>query len=76
MADKDIQGGWHGTGSQLISWFEDVVPAFDDFTPNAKVTDTQFRIDLPLLMLYLDKHKPKWSGFKDKLNQDGTVGFP
>lgn len=73
MADKDIQGGWHGTGSQLISWFDDVVPAFDDFSPNAKVTDSQFRIDLPLLMLYLDKHKPKWYGFKGKLNQDGTV---
>ncbi|MCZ8144593.1 hypothetical protein [Flavobacterium sp.] len=74
MADKDIQGGWHGTGSQLISWFnDDVVPAFDDFSPNAKVTDDQFRIDLPLLMLYLDKHKPKWYGFKGKLNQDGTV---
>ena len=28
-----------------------------DFTPNAKITDNQFRIDLPLLMLYLDKHQ-------------------
>ncbi len=73
MADKDIQGGWHGTGSQLISWINDIVPAFDDFTPNAKVTDTQFRIDLPLLMLYLYKHKPKWGGFKNSLNSDGTV---
>jgi len=73
MADKDILGGWHGSGSQLISWFNDVVPAFDDFTPNAKVTDDQFRIDLPLLMLYLYKHKPKWIGFKGKLNPNGTV---
>ena len=51
----------------------DVVPAFDDSSPNAKVTYSQFRIDLPLLMLYLDKHKPKWYGFKSKLKQDGTV---
>ena len=52
---------------------DNVLLAFDDFSPNAKVTDSQFRIDLPLLMLYLDKHKPKWYGFKGKLNQDGTV---
>ena len=34
-----------------------ITPAFDDFNPPAKVTDDLFRIDLPLLMLYLDKHK-------------------
>ncbi|MBP1166330.1 hypothetical protein JOE44_003214 [Chryseobacterium sp. PvR013] len=73
MADKDPFGGWHGAGAQAISWFNDIVPAFDDFTPNAKVTDSQFRIDLPLLMLYLSKHKPKWYGFKGKLHSDGTV---
>ncbi|BEV05065.1 hypothetical protein [Chryseobacterium gambrini] len=75
MSDKDgvdisngvsIQGG----GSSLLN---KVTPAFDDFTPPAKVTDDQFRIDLPLLMLYLDKHKPKWKGFAGKLNSDGTV---
>jgi len=52
---------------------DNVLPAFDDFSPNAKVTDSQFRIDLPLLMLYLDKHKPKWYGFKGKLNSKKEV---
>ena len=59
-----------GLGSLLLN---DVTPAFDDFKPAAKVTDHQFRIDLPLLMLYLDKHTPKWTGFTGKLNNDGTV---
>lgn len=75
MANKDgidLKNGVSslGTGSYLLN---KVMPAFDDFSPNAKVTDRQFRIDLPLLMLYLDNHKPKWNGYKGKLNQDGTV---
>lgn len=75
MADKDgidISNGISSLGAS--SWvFNNITPAFDDFTPKAKVTDDQFRIDLPLLMLYLYKHKPKWYGFKNKLNADGTV---
>jgi hypothetical protein len=73
MADKDPQGGWHGGGSQLISWLDDIIPAFDDFNPPAKVTDNQFRIDLPLLMLYLDKHKPTATSFKNHLKKNDTL---
>jgi len=80
MADKKVFDkadiiNWHGTGSRVISLWppNDILPAFNDFMPKASVTDDKFRIDLPLLMLYLDKHTPKWSGFKGKLNSDGTV---
>ncbi|KXH83148.1 hypothetical protein [Chryseobacterium kwangjuense] len=75
MSDKDGLDGGNGVSMQGGgSWvLNKVTPSFDDFTPKAKVTDDQFRIDLPLLMLYLDKHKPKWSGFKQNLNSDGTV---
>jgi hypothetical protein len=53
------QLGWlgqHGIGSSL---FNGITPAFDDFDPPALIKDNDFRIDLPLLMLYLDKHKPR-----------------
>ena len=51
------------------SWkFNKVTPAFSEF--HASVADAQFRIDLPLLMLWLDKHIPIWSGF---LNPDGKT---
>lgn len=73
MADKNPAGGWHGLGAYFISLIDDIIPAFNSFDPKAKVTDDQFRIDLPLLMLYLHKHSPKWFGFKNKLNPDGTV---
>lgn len=56
MADKDLESRM-GTGSKVISWFNDILPAFDSFVPPAKVNDDLFRTDLPLLMLYLDKHK-------------------
>ena len=56
MADKDPKSIM-GTLSQGSSWLKDILPGFDDFTPNAKVTDGLFRTDLPLLMMYLDKHK-------------------
>ena len=69
MADKDPKGS-HGGGAWL---FSNVTPAFDDFEPPAIVTDLQFRIDLPLLMLYLDKHKPKANSFKMHLKPDGTL---
>ena len=55
MVDKDWLGQ-HGIGSSL---FNGITPAFDDFDPPALITDNDFRIDLPLLMLYLDKHKPR-----------------
>jgi hypothetical protein len=53
------------------------MPAFDDFIPEAKVTDDLFRTDLPLLMLYLDRHKINKNNvspsLKNYLNNDGTV---
>jgi hypothetical protein len=42
-----------GTLSYFASGLNDILPAFDDFNPPAKVTDEMFRTDLPLLMLYL-----------------------
>lgn len=71
MADKDWWKGQHATGAAL---FNGVTPAFDDFTPSAKITDMYFRTDLPLLMLYLDKHTPdpKTIPFKNYLTDDGT----
>ncbi|MCT3920734.1 hypothetical protein HZP98_13520 [Elizabethkingia anophelis] len=70
MADKDPQSGWHGLGGFLNT----ITPEFDD-PWGAKVTDDGFRIDLPLLMLYLDIHKPTWEGFKKKnmLDKDGYL---
>lgn len=79
MADKDAIDKNNGISSLgLGSWaLNDVTPAFDDFKPAAKVTDDLFRIDLPLLMLYLDTHvmdKNKVSpSLKKYLNTDGTV---
>ena len=72
MVDKDWWKGQHGAGSWI---FNDITPAFDDFDPPALITDNDFRIDLPLLMLYLDKHKPRKTtkSFAKHLNQDGTV---
>lgn len=77
MADKDVHNfssfpisSALGLGSLVLN---SVIPAFDDFNPPAKVTDDVFRTDLPLLMLYLDKHKPKWKGFANKLMADGTL---
>jgi hypothetical protein len=69
MADKDPKGS-HGFGALLLS---KVTPEFDAFDVPAKVTDAQFRIDLPLLMLYLDKHKPIWSGFNGHKKADGRL---
>lgn len=71
MVDKDWLGQ-HGIGSWI---FNNITPAFDDFDPPALITDNDFRIDLPLLMLYLDKHKPRKTtkSFIKHLNQDGTV---
>lgn len=59
MADKDgfdENNGPSSLGAGAL-FLNKITPAFDDFTPPAQVTDDQFRIDLPLLMLYLDKHR-------------------
>ncbi|NRS89924.1 hypothetical protein HNQ02_002858 [Flavobacterium sp. 7E] len=75
MADKDGQGdlmhyknSWHGAGGFLNS----VTPEFDD-PWDGDVTDAGFRIDLPLLMLWLDQHKPTSKSFKDKIDKDGYL---
>lgn len=72
MADKKVLGGVHGAGSYILNT---VTPAFDAFNPPAKVTDMYFRTDLPLLMLYLDKHKPdkRTQSLRNYLTEDGTV---
>ena len=72
MADKKVLGGTHGAGSYILNT---VTPAFDDFNPPAKVTDMYFRTDLPLLMLYLDIHKPSINTkpLKKYLTANGTV---
>lgn len=76
MADKDPKGVMGGL-SQGSSWLNDILPAFDSFTPPAKVTDDLFRTDLPLLMLYLDKHKINKNkcspSLKNYLTLDGHV---
>lgn len=66
MADGEY-GTWHG----FMGAVGGRTPHFNWF--GAKVTDTQARIDIPLLMLYPNRHKPKWKGFKDKVNSDGTL---
>lgn len=81
MSDKDglyiDEINAHGMGALIISIFDDIIPAFDDFNPPAKVTDDLFRIDLPLLMLYLDKHKINKNkvspSLKNYLTLDGHV---
>ena len=57
--------GWHsfiGGGS---------TPNFSTF--GATVTDTQTRIDIPLLMLYPNSYKPKWKGFDNMKGSSGTL---
>jgi hypothetical protein len=77
MADKAIASSRMGFLSKGASVINDILPAFDDFTPPAKVTDDLFRTDLPLLMLYLDTHKISTQkvspSLKNYLNFDGTV---
>jgi len=71
MADRDFVGK-HGAEAWFASPFS-IVPQFDSFDPPGKVTDNQFRIDLPLLMLYLDKHKPTAKSFIKHCKADGTL---
>lgn len=81
MSDKDAmyidELNAHGTGALAISILNDIIPAFDDFNPPAKVTDDLFRIDLPLLMLYLNKHQINKNrvspSLKNYLTLDGHV---
>lgn len=81
MSDKDgmyiDEINAHGMGALLISIVDDIIPAFDDFNPPAKVTDDLFRIDLPLLMLYLDRHQINKNrvspSLKNYLTSDGHV---
>ncbi|MEG1592078.1 MAG: hypothetical protein RR305_13230 [Chryseobacterium sp.] len=57
--------GWHsmiGGGS---------APQFSKF--GASVTDTQARIDIPLLMLYPSSYSPKWHGFDNMKGSNGLL---
>ena len=60
-----------GTWSGFLGFQGSGVPRFNWF--NAKVTDAQIRIDVPLLMMYPSTYKPQWKGFKDKVNSSGTL---
>lgn len=73
MADKDAKGQ-HGTGSWAMDAVvrNKVIPEFDE-PWNAKVTDAVFRTDLPLLMLWLDRHKPTALPFKGKTDKNGYL---
>lgn len=66
MADQD---GLKGYGSSI---FSHVIPEFDE-PWHGKVTDSGFRIDLPMLMLWLDRHKPISTPFKDKVDGNGFL---
>lgn len=70
MADHD---GLIGYSSSL---FSHIVPEFDE-PWYGKVTDANFRIDLPMLMLWLDRHKPivkdKNSPFYEKVDKNGFL---
>lgn len=72
MADQDARGS-HGFGGFIMDKTPlKVIPEFDE-PWNGKVTDAEFRIDLPMLMLWLDRHKPKSKNFKDKVDEHGFL---
>lgn len=73
MADQDAKGA-HGLGGWGIDnvFRRKVIPEFDD-PWGGKVTDAQFRIDLPMLMLWIDRHKPTGENFKDKVDENGYL---
>ena len=73
MADQDAEGA-HGLGGWGIDKVlrRKVIPEFDE-PWDGKVTDAQFRIDLPMLMLWLDRHKPTGENFKDKVDKNGYL---
>jgi RHS repeat-associated protein len=60
-------GTWHG----FMGFVGGTTPHFNWF--GAKITSDQARIDVPLLMMYPSTYKPKWNGFKDKVNTIGTL---
>jgi len=66
MADQD------GIKEFLSGKIAKVIPEFDE-PWQGKVTDAQFRIDLPMLMLWLDRHKPTGKKFKDKIDGNGYL---
>lgn len=66
MADQD---GVVGYSSSL---FSKVIPEFDE-PWNGKVTDAVFRTDLPMLMLWLDRHQPTSEPFKKKVDAKGYL---
>lgn len=67
MADKNISDGYYGIGGKTSS----VTPQFDE-PWKASVKDAGFRIDLPLLMLWLDRHQPTSATFKGKTYASDT----
>lgn len=73
MADQDTKGT-HGFGGYIMGKIPAlrVIPEFDN-PWEGKVTDAQFRTDLPMLMLWLDRHKPKGENFKDKVDENGYL---
>lgn len=71
MADQDAKG-WHGLAGWGSNILLEIIPEFDD-PWEGKVTDAKFRIDLPMLMLWLDRHKPTGDNFKDKIDEDGYL---
>lgn len=72
MADQDVKG-FHGFGGFVMDKTPlRVIPEFDE-PWNGKVTDAQFRIDLPMLMLWLDRHKPTSDNFKGKVDENGYL---
>lgn len=72
IVDKDPLWSTHGAGALIYSR---TTPAFNAFTRPALVTDELFRTDLPLLMLYLDIHKPHADSFLNYLQPNGTIEF-
>lgn len=73
MADQDARGS-HGFGGFIMGNIPPlrVIPEFDE-PWKGKVDDAQFRIDLPMLMLWLDRHKPTGKNFKDKVDENGYL---
>ncbi len=77
MADRDASlnpvEATQGIGSWGIkNLWKKVTPEFDD-PWNGAVTDAGFRTDLPMLMLWLDRHKPTSTAFKGKTDFKGYL---
>lgn len=76
MADKDLQGDTVHFHNSLLGFgallTNSITPEFDD-PWKGDVTDAGFRTDFPLLMLWLDRHKPTSASFKDKVDANGYL---